>query len=245
MASSDMLPSPMPARGEPIPPGQPMTMGQHVLDKGAAVMQSLKPIKHINQHVCTFALYAHDMNRQIETHHYITRLNQDFLQCAVYDSDDSTGHLIGVEYIVSDRIFETLPPDEQKLWHSHAYEIKSGLWVNPRVPEMVGKPELEDLTKTYGKFWCTWQVDRGDALPLGAPALMMSPQGVSTGKVKPELVRRRDNKYNISSEALMDSRLEIEEPEWIHPQADYWKQHNKVFAVDILPTDMKLRAPVR
>lgn len=40
-------------------------------------------------------------------------------------------------------------------------QIKSGLWVNPRVPEMVIKPELENLAKTYGKFWCTWQTDRG------------------------------------------------------------------------------------
>lgn len=28
-----------------------------------------------------------------------------------------------MEYIVSDRIFESLPSDEQKLWHSHAYEV--------------------------------------------------------------------------------------------------------------------------
>ncbi|CAL5409059.1 unnamed protein product [Camellia sinensis] len=67
---------------------------------------------------------------------------------------------MGVEYIITDRIFETLPSDEQKLWHSHAYEIKSGLWVNPEVPKLVVKPELENLTKTYGKFWCTWQADR-------------------------------------------------------------------------------------
>ena len=40
-------------------------------------------------------------------------------------------------------------------------QIKSGLWVNPRVPEMIGMPELENLAKSYGKFWCTWQVDRG------------------------------------------------------------------------------------
>lgn len=95
MASSDMLASPLPARGEHVPPGKPMTMGQHVLDKGAAMVQSLKPIKQIKQHACTFALYAHDLNRQIETHHYVTRLNQDFYQCAVYDSDDSKAKLIG------------------------------------------------------------------------------------------------------------------------------------------------------
>ncbi|KOM53626.1 hypothetical protein LR48_Vigan09g228500 [Vigna angularis] len=96
--------------------------------------------------------------------------------------------LIGVEYIVSDDIFETMPPEEQKLWHSHAYEVKSGLWVNPRVPELIGKPELENLAKTYGKFW--W-----DRLPMGAPALMMSPQAVSPGLVRAELVHERDAKY--------------------------------------------------
>lgn len=228
---------------EAIPPGKPMSMEQHMLDKGAQMMQSLKPIKNMSQHVCTFALYSHDMTRQIETHHFCTRLNQDFLQCAVYDTDDSSGHLIGVEYIVSDKIFETLPPEEQKLWHSHAYEIKSGLWVNPGVPEMVLKPEIDNLAKTYGKFWCTWQIDRGDRLPLGPPALMVSPQPVSCGIVRPELVIKRDDKYNISSDALKSARLEIAEPEWINPQADYWKQHGKGFAVGVETAEMKKKGP--
>ncbi|GMN43445.1 hypothetical protein TIFTF001_012654 [Ficus carica] len=144
----------MPAGGgDAIPPGRPMSMEQHLLDKGAQMMQSLKPVKQMSQHVCAFAFYSHDMNRQIETHHYITRLNEDFLQCAVYDSDDSHAHLIGVEYIISSRMYENLSFDEQKLWHSHAYEVKSGLWVNPRVPEMLGKKELNNMAKTYGKFW--------------------------------------------------------------------------------------------
>ncbi|KAL6542752.1 Oil body-associated protein 2A [Orobanche hederae] len=229
--------------GQQIPPGKPMSMEQHMLDKGAQMLQSLKPIKQMNQHMCTFALYSHDMSRQIEAHHYVTRVNQDFLQCAVYDSDDSTGRLIGVEYIVSDKIFETLSPDEQKLWHSHAYEIKSGLLVNPRVPEMVIRPELENLAKTYGKFWCTWQTDRGDRLPVGPPSLMMSPQAVNMGMVRPDLVKKRDDKYNMSSEAMRASRIEIPEPEWINPQADYLKQHGKGFAVDVETTEMKKCAP--
>ncbi|KAI3466776.1 hypothetical protein Pfo_023439 [Paulownia fortunei] len=238
MAESDRTAASAHQGGEQIPPGKPMSMEQHLLDKGAQKLQSFKPIKQMNQHVCTFALYSHDMTRQIETHHYVTRLNQDFLQCAVYDSDDSTGRLIGVEYIISDRIFENLSPDEQKLWHSHAYEIKSGLWVNPRVPEMVVKPELENLAKTYGKFWCTWQTDRGDKLPMGPPALMMSPQ-----PLKPDLILRRDDKYNISSEALKNSRVEIPEPEWINPQADYWKQHGKGFYIDVETTEIKKITP--
>ncbi|XP_028094130.1 oil body-associated protein 2C-like [Camellia sinensis] len=185
---------------------------------------------------------SEDLTRQIETHHYLTRLNQDFIQCGVYDTDDSHSRLIGVEYIITDRIFETLPPDEQKLWHCHAYEIKSGLWVNPQVPELVLKPELENLTKAYGKFWCTWQVDRGK-FPLGPPSLMMSPQPMNLGKVRPHLVEKRDWKYRISVDDLKMSRVEIEEPEWINPQADYWKQHGKGFVVLIEPIEMKKMAP--
>nr|XP_018629887.1 oil body-associated protein 2C-like isoform X2 [Nicotiana tomentosiformis] len=89
---------------------------------------------------------------------------------------DSRELILGVEYIISDRIFETLPHEKQKLWHSHAHEIKSGLWVNPRVPEMVVRPELENLTKTNGKFWCTSQTDRarGDRKKLCQSDLLRS-----------------------------------------------------------------------
>jgi hypothetical protein len=74
---------------------------------------------------------------------------------------------------------------------------------------------------------------------MGAPALMMSPQGVNMGTVSPHLIAKRDNKYNISSSAMKSSRVEIAEPEWINPQADYWKQHGKGFSVDVEPTEMK------
>lgn len=78
---------------------------------------------------------------------------------------------------------------------------------------------------------------------MGPPALMMSPQAVNLGMVKPELLARRDKKYNISSDAMKGSRVEIAEPEWINPQADYWKQHGKGFAVDLQATEMKKITP--
>lgn len=79
-----------------IPPGKPMSLEQQILDKGSQMLQTLSPIRQMSQHACTFALYSHDMSRQIETHHFITRLNQDFLQAAVYDTGDSNGRLIGI-----------------------------------------------------------------------------------------------------------------------------------------------------
>ncbi|XP_054790037.1 oil body-associated protein 2B-like [Prosopis cineraria] len=245
MASTDQSPGPTPAKGSPSDPtpGAPMSTGQKAIDTGAEMMQTLKPINQFSLHACSFGIFSHDMSRQIETHHFCSRLSQDFVQCAVYSSNDRKARLVGVEYIVPANTFETFPPEEQRLWHSHAYEIKSGIWVNPRVPEMIAKPELENFAKTYGKFWCTWQIDRGDKLPMGAPALMMSPQAVSPGIVRPELVHERDAKYGISSESLQSSRMEIEEPEMISPIADYWKQHGKGFAIDFEEAEMKRDAP--
>ncbi|RVW79041.1 Oil body-associated protein 2B [Vitis vinifera] len=218
MASSDKTPQGVPT-SESHTPGTPMKAGQYVLDKGAQMLQSLKPVKQMKQHVCTFALYSHDMTRPDRDSplHHSSQPGLPPLKPPTWSWQIGCA---GIEYIVSDRIFEALPPEEQKLWHSHAYEIKSGMWVNPGVPEMIQKPELENIAKSYGKFWCTWQVDRGDRLPLGAPALMMSPQAVNLGIVRPDL------------------------PEWINPNADYWKQSfGKGFALDIEPTEMKLRAP--
>jgi Protein of unknown function (DUF1264) len=98
MASSGGKHGPIPAAtgSKPTPPGEPTTLGSKVLDKGASMLQSLKPVKEMKQHICTFALYGHDLSRQIETHHYVARLNQDVLQCAVYDSDKPKAKLIGM-----------------------------------------------------------------------------------------------------------------------------------------------------
>ncbi|XP_006644704.1 oil body-associated protein 2A-like [Oryza brachyantha] len=248
MASSDDKPLPTPASGtgggSAAPPGKPTTVESLVLDKGAAMLQSLRPVKQIKRHVCTFALYAHDPHRQVETHHFVSRLNQDVLQCAVYDTDDKNARLIGVEYIVSRKIFDSLPAEEQRLWHSHAHEIKAGLWVSPHVPETLEKAELEQMACTFGKFWCTWQVDRGDRLPLGAPALMVSPQDEPAGAVLPDLVRKRDNRYGYSTKDLRAERANVQVPAGARPgQADYWLCHRKGFAVDVVPHEMKRHAP--
>ncbi|URE32254.1 hypothetical protein MUK42_18336 [Musa troglodytarum] len=212
-----------------------MTVERKLIDEGAQLLQSKKPLSQMKQHLCSFALYSHDLGRQIQAHHYAARINQDVLQCAVYDSDAPSAHLIRVEYIVSDGIFETLPAGEQKLWHSHAYEVKSGALMCPGMPEVMQRQELKGLAKTYGKFWCTWQVDRGDRLPLGAPALMMSPQEVQMAMAAPELVRNRDDKYKVSSEGIKESRKDMAEPLRVNPNADYWRLHGKgfIFSLEI------------
>lgn len=81
--------------------GKPLSMGQQILNKGCEMLQSFKPINQMSQHASTFGLYSHDMSRQIETHHFITRLSNDFLQAAVYDTDHPNARLIGKITLIS------------------------------------------------------------------------------------------------------------------------------------------------
>lgn len=49
---------------------------------------------------------------------------------------------------------------------------------NPYVPnavwEIAETAEMKEVVGLYGKTYHFWQVDKGDALPLGQPQLMMS-----------------------------------------------------------------------
>ena len=49
------------------------------------------------------------------------------MQAVIYDGNTRDARLMGVEYIISERLFNTLPPEEKKLWHSHQYEVASSL----------------------------------------------------------------------------------------------------------------------
>ncbi|KAJ0796921.1 putative Oil body-associated protein [Helianthus annuus] len=88
---------------------------------------------------------------------------------------------------------------------------------------------------TYCRSWCV-----GDKLPLGAPALMMSPQMVNMSVIKPELVRERDRKFKISTDEARKSRVNFSVSKPGNARvADYWMHTGKSFAVDIEQVEMK------
>ena len=96
-------------------------------------------------------------------------MNEDVNQCVIYDNDTPNARLIGIEYIVTEKIYKQLPDDEKKYWHSHIHEVKSGELYAPRLPEIAENELMNKLVMTYGKTVHTWQIDRGDPLPYGPP----------------------------------------------------------------------------
>ena len=107
----------------------------------------------------------------------------DLRQCLIYDSCKPNARLIGVEYMIPREKYETLDRDEQKLWHSHNFEVQSGMLVLPYPASHQRSKDEWDALETeamgevvnlYGKLFHFWQVDKGHDLPLGMPKLMGS-----------------------------------------------------------------------
>jgi hypothetical protein len=188
--------------------------------KSVAPSASFPPIGDIHAHVCGIHFYSGDMSRQIIAEHYCAHLNDEVLQCVLYDSNKPGARLIGIEYIVSARIFESLPPEEKKLWHSHNYEVKSGVLTAPGMGDTAEKDLMKALIGTYGKTWHTWQVDRGDKLPLGIPQLMMA--FTADGQAKANIISERDKLYG-STDAKKAARADIVDAK-IAAGADGWQK---------------------
>lgn len=210
MAQSPAAPTPGPHPGGPAAAGGEHSTQSRLLDAGAAVLQTKAPLNAMNLYLDGFHFYADDMGRPVEAHHYCTHLTEDLHQCAIFDSNTDQARLIGIEYIVSEKIFQQLPEDEKKLWHSHHFETTSGLLVMPGIPERVETVAMRTLANTYGKTWHTWQVDRGDTLPLGIPQLMMG--YTRDGQLDPKLIAERDRKLGVSMAESRNARKDIPVP---------------------------------
>jgi len=171
-------------------------------------VQKLAPVKAIHQHLCAFHSYANDRSRIVEAHHFCSHVSDKMFQCTIYDSDQSNARLIGVEYVITHDLFKSLHKDEKKLWHPHVYEIKSGLLVAPRLPYIADDIHAQQLLNTYGKTYHMWQVDRGDALPLGEPQLMAS--FTKDGQIPEAMVQERNKRYAIDGDEVRKRREDWE-----------------------------------
>lgn len=208
--------------------GEPTSAMNQALLHGAAATQNFAPTKNICAHLNAFHAYASDPSRLVEANHYCGHLNDEVRQCVLYDSPEANARIIGIEYMISPRLYEGLDPEERKLWHSHIYEVKSGMLIMPQssLPEAAWEvaetKEMEGVVELYGKAYHLWQVDRGDKLPLGPPQLMTS----FTGPGQFDFERHigdRDRRFGTDYRRKQEARKDISEPE-IHPDADQaWK----------------------
>ena len=101
-------------------------------------------------------------------------VNADLLQCVLFDGNTKDANLIGIEYIISGRLFDGMPDQEKPYWHPHNFELLSGQLIAPGLPEAAEKAFFKLLVNSYGKTWHTWHTNIRDGhpgmdLPYGDP----------------------------------------------------------------------------
>jgi hypothetical protein len=200
-------------------PGRAETTKTDVLEGGAATLQTDAPADGLDIYLAGFHPMKDEPSHQFEAHHFCRQVNQDFMQCALFDGNSEDANLNGLEYIISERLFEGLPEEEKPYWHPHNGEILSGQLVAPGLPEAADHELMQSKMNSYGKTWHTWDTSHGGgpgtALPLGEPKLAWSFSRL--GEARPGLVEVRDRRMGIDTEERARERQDL--VPLAHPQA--------------------------
>ena len=129
--------------------------------------------------------------------------SEEMHQCLLYDSTEKNAKLLGVEYIISDRLYRELPDEEKKYWHPHTYEVLAAGLIAGMKPE----DELafmKALLRTWGRPGIPWPIPR-TPIPMGLPLLMWL-----TGCDEVAAIRASspcDKQFQVSSEEISKLRV--------------------------------------
>lgn len=193
------------------PQGQEKSTKTEVLEAGAKVLQTDDPLEGMDVYLVGFHPMKEDPAHQMEAHHFCRQVNEDFAQCALFDGNSKAANLNGIEYIISEKLFESLPEDEKQYWHPHNYEILSGQLVAPGLPDVAEKALMKAKMNSYGKTWHVWDTGSmgqgAEKLPLGKPMLAWSFN--HDGEAKPGLVERRDKAMDMNTSEVRQERQDL------------------------------------
>lgn len=214
-------------------PGDEKTSKDKLLNTGADILQNKTPLKKFSAYLDGFHFYNGNINAQMEAHHYVNQLNEDLYQAIIFDGNGEDAKIMGVEYIVTEKLFKTLPDEEKLLWHSHHYEVKSGTLIAPGIPDVAEHELMEKLVSTYGKTIHTWHTDQQRTVPIGAPMVMMG--FTKDGQLHQQLLAERDKRFDISTHEIKKKRENIPMPQ-VDPLANAWeKGHIRQFVITNKP----------
>lgn len=182
------------------------------LKDSAKMLQRNFPVKGFDIYLVGFHPMKDHPEMELEAHHYCHQMNQDFAQCVLFDGNTKDAKMNGVEYIISEKIFESLPEVEKKYWHPHNGEILSGQLVAPSIPKAAEKALMKSKMNSYGKTWHVWNTGHAgqtpDELPLGEPMLAWSFN--RDGEDMPGLVEKRDEKMGLDTAQIRKDRADMQ-----------------------------------
>jgi hypothetical protein len=184
-------------------------MAQAAPHEAAHAAKPKTPMTGPHAHFCGIHVAKNNPRFQLMAQHYCTahaghNHGEGLFQCLLFDSAESNARLLGVEYIISNEQFTSLPDEEKKYWHPHTYEVLAGGLI---APDMSADEELKfmrQILTTWGKTWHTWP-DPTTPIPMGEPLLMWALS--AHGQADPAVVRERDRCFNVSIDEIRDRRV--------------------------------------
>ncbi len=156
----------------------PLRADDRAADRHAATAGVKAPIAEVLHCPLAFAgvhLLKEIPERSAVAYHFCKPLNEDISQCVLYDGTGPDARLIGIEYLVSDAVYQKMPSEEKAYWHDHKYEVDAGLLRSLTQSGDEEKATLAKVRTLHGKIYHTWV--SGQAYPRGPARLFWSVTG--------------------------------------------------------------------
>ncbi len=109
----------------------------------------------------------------LRVEHFCKPSDKIMMVCQLYDSNSANATLIGIEYIITQQQYDSLPDREKPYWHAHREEFSPNR-ADPMMPELTpeqAQAEMAKMLPTWGKVIITWMP--GDDMPSFPPQVQL------------------------------------------------------------------------
>jgi hypothetical protein len=109
----------------------------------------------------------------LRVEHFCKPNDKIMMVCQLYDANSANATLIGIEYIITQQQYDSLPDREKPYWHAHREEFRPDR-ADPMMPELSpeqAQAEMAKMLPTWGKVIITWIP--GDDVPSFPPQVQL------------------------------------------------------------------------
>lgn len=109
----------------------------------------------------------------LRVEHFCKPHDRVMMVCQLYDSNSVNATLIGIEYIIPQAQYDSLPNRDKPFWHAHREELKPER-ADPMMPELSpeqAQAEMVKMLPTWDKVIITWIPS--DDLPSFPPQVQL------------------------------------------------------------------------
>jgi hypothetical protein len=147
---------------------------QQAMTTNATSAAAAKPVDGYNLpqgHLNAVRHVFDDPSLRVE--HFCKPNDKIMMVCQLYDSNSANATLIGIEYILTQQQYDSLPDREKPYWHAHREESAPNR-ADPMMPELSpeqAQAEMQKMLPTWGKVIITWIPN--DGMPSFPPQVQL------------------------------------------------------------------------